>query len=224
MPESPTTTMSGTKPPMTSESPVDSDPSAADTSPLLQSMATSTSPYLHKVTQHRYQFLHERQIHNNLLESNALKEVASHRSSRVFVFLWDVYSSFALFGMKLISLSTIVGCVLTIGTTLIAYYLSPQGPDSMWDGMLPTTLLSFATVTPLIASVQMAFTRRETALKALAKYRSSMYHIYMAHASWDWSECHKKKGRRGCVENMGRTKTNCVYMCKNSCCRFAKNQ
>ena len=29
-----------------------------------------------------------------------------------------------------------------------------------------------------------------------------MYHLYMAQASWDWSECHKKKGRRGCVENI----------------------
>lgn len=104
--------------------------------------------------------------------------------------------------MKLISLSTIVGGALTIGATLIAYYLSPRGTDSMWDGNIPSLLLSFATVTPLIASVQMAFSRRETALEALAKYRSSMYHIYMAQVSWDWSECHKKKGRRGCVENM----------------------
>jgi hypothetical protein len=72
----------------------------------------------------------------------------------------------------------------------------------MWDGNISTLLLSFATVTPLIASIQMAFSRRETALQALAKYRSSMYHLYMAQASWDWSECHKKKGRRGCVENM----------------------
>ena len=162
------------------------------TSPLsiknhMSAKAISTSPYLHKVTARRQKFLHESQTNNNLLETNALK-LSSH-NSKVFVFLWDLYSAFRLFGVLLISMETFVGCALTIGATLLAYYLSPNDvtvSDTTWDGTLPTILLSFATVTPLIQSISMAaFNRREAALRALASYRSALYHLYMAQASWD---------------------------------------
>ena len=100
-------------------------------------------------------------------------------------------------------METFVGCALTIGATLLAYYMSPKEVAvSEWDGTLPTILLSFATVTPLIQSISMAFNRREAALRGLASYRSAMYHIFMGQASWDWGECGKKGGRRSCVENI----------------------
>lgn len=177
------------------------------TSPLstnnhVSAIAVSTSPYLHKVTARRHKFLHESQTNNNLLETNALK-LSSH-NSKVFVFLWDLYSAFRLFGVLLVSMETFVGCALTIGATLLAYYMSPNVvavSDAQWDGTLPTILLSFATVTPLIQSISMAFNRRESALRALATYRSALYHLYMAQSSWDWGECDKKGGRRTCVEN-----------------------
>jgi hypothetical protein len=179
----------------------DNDSSAAASSPLSNLTAISTSPYLHKVTTRRREFLHETQTNNKLLESNALK-ISSHKS-KAFVFIWDLYSAFKLFGVLLISMETFVGCALTIGATLLAYYMSPKHLVNAgeWDGTLPTLLLSFATVTPLIQSISMAFNRREAALRALASYRSAMYHVYMAQASWDWGECYKNKGRRGCVEN-----------------------
>eukprot|EP00986_Skeletonema_menzelii_P012636 scaffold7046_cov151-Skeletonema_menzelii.AAC.6 len=176
--------------------------SSATTPPISNPSAISTSPYLHKVTARRHNFLHESQTNNNLLERNALK-ISSHKS-KLFLFLWDLYSAFRLFGVLLISMETFVGCALTIGATLLAYYLSPKVisvSDSQWDGTLPTILLSFATVTPLIQSISMAFNRREAALRALASYRSALYHLYMAQASWDWGECGKKGGRRTCVEN-----------------------
>lgn len=182
-------------------SPPSSEADSSATSPLSTPAAISTSPYLHKVTTRRREFLHESQTNNNLLESNALK-ISSHKS-KVFVFLWDLYSAFRLFGVLLISMETFVGCALTIGATLLAYYMSPKVAvsEEQWDGTLPTILLSFATVTPLIQSISMAFNRREAALRGLASYRSAMYHIYMAQASWDWGECGKKGGRRSCVEN-----------------------
>jgi len=184
----------------TPSTPADKDSSAA-ASPLSNLTAISTSPYLHKVTTRRREFLHETQTKNNLLESNALK--ISSPKSKAFVFVWDLYSAFKLFGVLLISLETFVGCALTIGATLLAYYMSPKDlvNDGQWDGTLPTILLSFATVTPLIQSITMAFNRRDAALRALASYRSAMYHVYMAQASWDWGECSKNRGRRGCVEN-----------------------
>ncbi|KAL7552196.1 hypothetical protein ACHAWF_015413 [Thalassiosira exigua] len=66
---------------------------------------------------------------------------------------------------------------------------------------LPSILLSFAVVTPLGQSISMAFNRREVALRALASYRSAVYNLYLAHASWDWGACSKGKGKRGCMEN-----------------------
>ena len=75
--------------------------------------------------------------------------------------------------------------------------------DSGWSGDLPLLLLSFAVITPMSSSISMAFDRRERALQQLANYRSAAYQIYCANASWDWSEAHKKPGRRGCVENEG---------------------
>ena len=101
-------------------------------------------------------------------------------------------------------METFVGFALTIGATLLAYYMSRRNlvNDGLWDGTLPTLLLSFATVTPLIQSISMAFNRREAALRALTSYRSAMYHVFIAQASWDWGECSNKAGRRGCVEDL----------------------
>jgi len=93
-----------------------------------------------------------------------------------------------------------VGCALTVGATLIAYYYYPNDSDE-WNGNLPTVLLSFAIITPLGQSISMAFNRREKALHALSIYRTSMYNIYVAQSSWDWGVSSKGKGRRGCVEN-----------------------
>ena len=161
----------------------------------------STSPYLHNVAKRRHESLHEKSAHNHELECNALK-ISSHKN-KAFVFAWDLYSSFKLFGVLLITMETFVGFFLTIGATLLAYYFSPtyRWNDRDWDGALPTVLLSFATVTPLNTSINLAFKRREEALRALATYRSALYHVFMAQASWDWAECHKGQGRRGCFEH-----------------------
>jgi len=96
---------------------------------------------------------------------------------------------------------SMLGCALTVGATLMAYYYAPNDGGSEWNSNLPDILLSFAIITPLSLSINMGWSRRETALKALAMYRSAVNNLYVAHAAWDWGECSKGKGRRGCVEN-----------------------
>ena len=47
-------------------------------------------------------------------------------------------------------------------------------------------LLSFAVITPMSASIGMAFSRREKALEHLSVIKSTLFSIYSAHACWDW--------------------------------------
>lgn len=91
----------------------------------------------------------------------------------------------------------------TGGNKVVYFNVSHDYEQSSWNGNLPTVLLSFAVITPLSSSITMAFNRRERALEQLATYRSSAYQLYCGNASWDWSEAHKKPGRRGCEENEG---------------------
>lgn len=52
-------------------------------------------------------------------------------------------------------------------------------------------LLSFAVITPMSASIGMAFTRREQALQHLAVIKTTLWNIYSAHACWDWPKAGK---------------------------------
>lgn len=66
------------------------------------------------------------------------------------------------------------------------YNLTKQ--DSSFDGgIMNWVLLSFAVITPLSASISMAFSRRENALIAIAEIKSTMFNLYSAHICWDWS-------------------------------------
>jgi hypothetical protein len=47
----------------------------------------------------------------------------------------------------------------------------------------------------MTAALTMAFTRREQALMLIADFRSFSYHLYLAHALWDWDD--EKGGRIG---------------------------
>lgn len=61
-------------------------------------------------------------------------------------------------------------------------------------------LLTFAVVTPMSASIGMAFKRREDALGYLAVLKSTLMNLYGAHCSWDWPTPDKLEttGRNGC--------------------------
>lgn len=56
-------------------------------------------------------------------------------------------------------------------------------------------LLSFTVITPMSASLNMAFSRREEALQHLATLRSTFTQLYFAHATWDWPLPGGKSGR-----------------------------
>ena len=73
----------------------------------------------------------------------------------------------------------------------------PQQEDNeSFDGSIMSwTLLSFAVITPMSASVGMAFKRRDKALDHLAVLKSTLFNIYSAHACWDW--CKKQNPQSG---------------------------
>ena len=54
-------------------------------------------------------------------------------------------------------------------------------------------LLSFAVITPMSASIGMAFTRRDKALEYLAIIKSSLKGIYTGFVCWDWSSAAKSQ-------------------------------
>jgi hypothetical protein len=58
------------------------------------------------------------------------------------------------------------------------------------------TLLSFAVITPMSASITMAFNRREQALIHLAVVKATLLNIYSAHACWDWTKPSKAPSGR----------------------------
>lgn len=48
-------------------------------------------------------------------------------------------------------------------------------------------LLAFAVTSPIAAAIGMAYQRRERALIAISDFRSFSYHLFCAHAFWDWT-------------------------------------
>lgn len=120
-----------------------------------------------------------------LLDKEAsVREESKHGT--LFLFLVNGYAAFLVFLFQLISLEAIFSIILCIGLTIITYY---QTEDNLaWNGgIMNWTLVSFAIVTPMAASIGMAFTRRESALQYLASIRATLMELYGAHALWDWS-------------------------------------
>lgn len=121
-----------------------------------------------------------------------------NRQHNAFVlFLVNGYAAFLVLFYHLISYETIFSILLGVSMTLVTYYKTEDNVS--WDGgIMNWILLSFAIVTPMSASIGMAFTRRESALRNLAIIRSTFLELYIAHAIWDWSSAKSKEvsGRR----------------------------
>eukprot|EP00977_Amphora_coffeiformis_P006919 scaffold1508_cov178-Amphora_coffeaeformis.AAC.27 len=101
------------------------------------------------------------------------------------LFLGNI-AALKVMGFYLITLETIVTCLLTVGLTLYWYF--EYKDDDTWNGGgMDFILLAFAVTSPISAAIGMAFQRRERALIAISDFRSFSYHLFCAHAFWDWT-------------------------------------
>ena len=107
-------------------------------------------------------------------------------------------SSLIVIVTRLIGLEALLSMALSAGLTVYVYNATEDNP-AFDGGAMSWTLLTFAVVTPLSASVRMAFARREKALTYLKTIRSSMINMFIAHASWDWPKRGQpESGRQAC--------------------------
>lgn len=114
-------------------------------------------------------------------------------------FLVNIYSAIHIVTVYLISLESIISITLSVSLTVFTYNCSERGNPSYNGSAMDWVLLSFAVITPMSASISMAFTRREQALQHLASVKTTLWNIYSAHACWDWSKPGKPEtGRAGC--------------------------
>jgi hypothetical protein len=90
-----------------------------------------------------------------------------------------------VFFYYLITLDTILACILCVGSTCYWYYANKS--DEQWYGRgMEWIILGFAVVNPMTSSLSMVFARREKALFEISRIRSFSFQIYTAHALWDW--------------------------------------
>lgn len=129
----------------------------------------------------------------NVVDAGSIEQAeallhATTCTNPILLFFEGNVASFKLFLYYLVNLNTIICASITIGLTLFWYFCvsSKEDTDSWGGGSLDWALLGFAVVTPMAASITMAFQRREMALFRISQIRSFSYQIYLAHATWDW--------------------------------------
>lgn len=118
-------------------------------------------------------------------------EVRRQTSHNIFcLFLINGYSALIIFALRLVSLEGIFGIGLSVGLTVYTYNATQDNMD--WDGgIMNWVLLSFVVVTPMSATIGMAFRRRERALAHIARLRATFVEMYAAHSVWDWRKSGK---------------------------------
>uniref|UniRef100_A0A7S1FQA0 Uncharacterized protein n=1 Tax=Corethron hystrix TaxID=216773 RepID=A0A7S1FQA0_9STRA len=116
------------------------------------------------------------------------------------LFVVNLYACFKTFAKYLISLSSCLGILLSVGATLFVYEFRREEYEdgSFHAGGMDWFLLGFAVITPMTMSISFSFGRREEALKQIAIFKSFVYQIYLSHATWDWYD---KKGNSGREEH-----------------------
>lgn len=75
---------------------------------------------------------------------------------------------------------------ICISVALTVYLHETTNPSFNGDS-LDWVLLSFAVITPISATINMAFNRRERALVEIASMRASCASLYESHAMWGWT-------------------------------------
>jgi hypothetical protein len=126
-------------------------------------------------------------------EKEKLARSQSLKNPLTLLFLGNL-AALKVFSLYLVSLETLLTCVLTSGLTVYWYLYAENNQD--WNGAgMDFVILGFAVTSPIAAAIGMAFTRRENALVNIADIKSFAHHLYLAHCLWDWSE---NGGRAGC--------------------------
>ena len=108
----------------------------------------------------------------------------------IVLVLIGYYTAVKIFFLYLISISSVITCVLSVGLTIYWYNVLQ---DRLNTGKyiafgMDWVILGFAVVTPLSLSVNISFRRRERALIEIAKFRSFAFQLLLSHAVWDWEK------------------------------------
>jgi len=107
--------------------------------------------------------------------------------NRFYMVLINSYSAIFVFVFYLISIESLIGIGLSVGFTIYTYQQTEN--NNLFDGSsMNWVLLTFAVITPMSASVRMAFSRRELALQQISVIRSTCTELYLAHAMWGWKD------------------------------------
>jgi hypothetical protein len=115
-------------------------------------------------------------------------------------------SALLIFVKYIVSLEMLASMALCVGLTVYVYERILRTNNRIDGSVMDFVLLSFAVITPLSSTINMAFKRRERALDAIASLRAVMFELYIAHANWEW-------GRTPGVWNeSGRTKSTVDWM------------
>mmetsp|Transcript_20394 Transcript_20394/g.26298 ORF Transcript_20394/g.26298 Transcript_20394/m.26298 type:complete len:407 (+) Transcript_20394:49-1269(+) len=119
-----------------------------------------------------------------LVEEERVVREHAHQHDPISLFLMNGYSTVIVFSFHLISLECIIGILVSVILTVYLYEVTDQ---QNFDGSrFNWVLLTFAAVTPIATSINLAFSRRESALASLGRIRTNAIQLYAAHASWDW--------------------------------------
>lgn len=136
----------------------------------------------------------EEPSHDPEVEKFKERDLAVRRNTThniFYLFMINSYAAVYLFVLRLISLEGIFSIGLTVGLTVYAYNATKYNIN--FDGSIMNwVLLSFVIVTPMSATIAMAFRRRERALAHLARLRATLVGLYAAHSVWDWRTSGKK--------------------------------
>ncbi|ETW07503.1 hypothetical protein H310_02007 [Aphanomyces invadans] len=105
----------------------------------------------------------------------------------------DIYAAAYIFWIHLMSIETILVVVVAGVTTSGYYYIGMQANGTSFGANLSWTLVTFAIISPMIMQIRQAFTRRETALDAIAELKAITSNVLMANAIWDWGKNERVK-------------------------------
>jgi hypothetical protein len=132
---------------------------------------------------------HDLELEKYKEREKAVRQKTSH--NMLYLFLINSYSAVFMFVLRLISLEGIFSIGLSVGLTVYVYNTTTG--DVNFDGSIMNwVLLSFVVVTPMSATIAMAFRRRERALTQIARLRATFLELYAAHSVWDWRKTGKK--------------------------------